>query len=277
VVSPQAKRDAVGYLITQHLLSERRACGLAKANRTTQRYAPLVNEGSIEKRLKELATKRLAYRYRRLHAILKKEGHEINHKKVYRLYRKNNLAKRKRKKKKYVKQERKPLKKATRPNERWAMDFMSDSCVNGRKLRTLNILDLFARECIEIVVGRSIPSSRVIATLESISRERGLPKVITVDNGPEYTSKIIREWAKEKGVELDYITPGRPMENGYIESFNGKFRDECLDQNWFIDLPKASKCIEEWRNDYNNERPHSALGYLSPREYLQKHEKLEKV
>jgi len=259
------------------MLSERKACGLVKVHRTTCRYPPKTCEEAIENRLKELAIKRLSFGYRRLHALLKKEGYAVNHKKVYRLYIKNKLAKRRRKKRKYPQRWKSPLKRATRPNERWAMDFMSDSCANGRKLRTLNILDLFARECIGIVVGNSLSSSKVIATLEVISFERGLPEVITVDNGPEYTSKMIQKWAKEKGVHLDYITPGKPMENGYVESFNGKFREECLDQNWFQNLSMASKCIEEWRNDYNNERPHSALGYLTPMEYLKEQMKTEKV
>lgn len=259
------------------MLSERKACGLAKVNRMTCRYSSKICEEKIENRLKDLATKRLSFGYRRLHALLEKEGYVVNHKKVYRLYAKNKLAKRKRKKRKYSQQRRNPLKKATKPNERWAMDFMSDSCANGRKLRTLNIMDLFARECLGIIVGNSLPSSKVIATLEALAFERGLPEIITVDNGPEYTSKIIQRWAKEKGVHLDYITPGKPMENGYIESFNGKFREECLNQNWFQNLSVASKCIEEWRNDYNNERPHSALGYLTPVKYLKKQMKMGKV
>lgn len=135
---------------------------------------------------------------------------------------------------------------ASRPNERWAMDFVSDSCANGRKIRTLNILDLYARECIKIEVASSLPSSKVIPILDTLALERGLPQAITVDNGPEYTSKIIQQWSKEKEVYLDYIAPGRPMENGYVESFNGKFREECLNQNWFQNISEASIIIEEW-------------------------------
>jgi len=148
------------------------------------------------------------------------------------------------------------------------MDFMSDSCANGRKIRTLNIIDLYARECIKIEVASSLPSSKVISILDTLALERGLPQAITVDNGTEYTSKIIQQWSKEKAVHLDYIAPGRPMENGYIESFNGKFREECLNQNWFQNMSEASIIIEAWRKDYNNNRPHSALGYLTPNEYL---------
>lgn len=215
-----------------------------------------------------MAVKRISYGYRRLHNLLTREGYVVNHKKIYALYTKNKLARRKKKKKRYTKHIRNPLKKASNPNERWAMDFMADSCANGRKIRTLNIIDLYARECIKIEVGSSLPSAKVISTLDTLALERGLPEVITVDNGTEYTSKIIQKWSREKGVHLDYIAPGRPMENGYIESFNGKFRDECLDQNWFQNIREASIIIEEWREDYNNNRPHSALGYLTPNEYL---------
>ena len=272
MVGPQAQRNVVNYLCEQHSLSERRACGLAKANRTTCRYQSKVECDVIEKRLKELAGKHLAFGYRRLHALLKREGHEINHKRVYRLYKKNHLVKRRRKRKRYPVRYRRPLEKVMKPNQRWAMDFMSDSCGNGSKLRTLNIVDIFARECLGIVVGSSLPSSKVIETLEMLASERGLPEAITLDNGPEYTSKIIQQWAEEKGVHFDYITPGRPMENGYVESFNGRFREECLNQNWFRNLGEALIIIEDWREDYNTKRPHSALGYLTPKEFLQKFE-----
>lgn len=275
MVGPQARRHAVCYLHTRHGLSERRACGLAHANRTTYRYFPKIQNDGIEQRLKELAGKRLAFGYRRLHVLLKREGYEVNHKRVYRLYKKNDLAKRKRKRKRYPVRCRRPLEETTRPNQRWAMDFMSDSCGNGSKLRTLNLIDIFARECLGIIVGSSLPSSKVIATLEMLSAERGLPEAITLDNGPEYTSKIIRQWAEEKGVHFDYITPGKPMENGYVESFNGKFREECLNQNWFRNLGEASLIIENWREDYNANRPHSALGYLTPKEFLKKFETVD--
>jgi putative transposase len=230
----------------------------------------LQKDETVEKRLKQLAHKKMSYGYRRLHILLRREGYKVNHKRTYALYAKNKLAKRKKKRKRTMQHLRKPLKKASKPNERWAMDFMSDSCSNGRKIKTLNVIDLYARECLKIEVGSSLPSSKVIEALEEIALERGLPEVITVDNGTEYTSKVIRKWAKTKGVHLDYIAPGRPMQNGYVESFNGKFREECLDQNWFQNIQEASIIIEKWRKDYNNNRPHSALGYLTPNEYLRR-------
>ena len=260
-------------------MSERKACGLTHISRATCRYLPKVRDDSLERRLKELAGKHLAFGYRRLHALLRREGYKANHKRVYQLYQKNSLAKRHRKRKRYPARYREPLEEATRPNQRWAMDFMSDSYGNGSKLRTLNVMDIFARECLRIIVGSSLPSSKVIATLDQIADERGLPEAITLDNGPEYTSKTIQQWAEEKGVYFDYITPGRPMENGYVESFNGKFREECLNQNWFRNLKEAAIVIEDWRADYNTNRPHSALGYLTPKEFLEefKTSKMEKV
>lgn len=210
---------------------------------------------------------------------MKREGYKINHKKVYGIYTRNGLAKRKKKRKRPPQLARNPLPRAEKPNEIWAMDFMSDSCSNGRKIRTLNILDIYARECLQIEVASSLPSSKVISVLDRLALERGLPGRIIIDNGPEYTSKDLKVWAVRNQVALDYITPGRPMENGYIESFNGKFREECLNQNWFQNIAEASIIVEQWRKDYNNDRPHSSLGYLTPKEYLRrkKEEKIGKV
>lgn len=279
MVGPQAQRRAVSHLCSQHGLSQRRACGLAKVSRSTCRYRVKPKDTTIEERLKVLAVKRTTYGYRRLYHLLKREGHEVNHKKVYALYKKNELAKRKRKKKRHPQRERNPLVQASKPNEVWAMDFMTDSYGSGRKIRTLNIIDLYARECLKIEVASSLPSSKVISILDTMALERGLPERIIVDNGPEYTAKILKKWAEKNQVYLDYITPGRPMENGYIESFNGKFREECLNQNWFQNISEASIIVEQWREDYNNNRPHSSLGYLTPKEYLKrkKEEKNGKV
>ena len=159
------------------------------------------------------------------------------------------------------------------------MDFMTDICSHGRKIRTLNILDIYARECLRIEVARSWPSQKVISVLDRIALERSLPERIIIDNSPEYIAKVLKEWAKRNQVALNYITPGKPMENGYIESFNGKFREECLNQNWFQNIKEASIIAEQWREDYNNNRPHSALGYLTPKEYLRQkeEEKIRKV
>jgi putative transposase len=258
----------VSHLCSRHKISQRRACGLASLSRSTCRYQPRKESSEVEKRLKVLAAKRISYGYRRLYHLLKREGYEVNHKRVYALYKRNGLAKRRKKKKRYPEKNRNPLVKASKPNEIWAMDFMTDSCSNGRKIRTLNIIDQYARECLKIEVGHSMPSCKVVRVLEEIAQERGLPEKIVIDNGPEYTSKTLKKWAESKGVSLNYINPGRPMENAYIESFNGKFREECLNQNWFQNILEAAIIVEEWRKDYNNNRPHSSLGYLTPIEYL---------
>ena len=268
MVSAQAKTNAVCYLRTEYELSERKACGLIGALRSSCRYRKKSKSDFLENRLRELAAKKIAYGYRRLCALLQSEGHKVNHKRVYRLYKKNSLERRQKQRKRFSYTRSKKLEKPSGPNQIWAMDFMSDSCANGSKLRILNVLDLFARECPAITIGSSLPSSKVIATLEALSQERGLPGVIKVDNGPEYRSKRIQAWASERGVSLNYITPGKPMENGYIESFNGKLREECLNHNWFKNLREASAIIEDWRREYNAKRPHSALGYLSPEQFV---------
>jgi putative transposase len=268
VVGSQAQRKAVSFLIQTHSLSERRACELSQAARSTYRYMWIKTDDKLlRKRLKLLAYRRKSFGYRRLHALLKKEGFAANHKKVYRLYKEEGLSKRKKPRKRYLKRTKEPLRAAERPNQKWAMDFMSDSFGSSRKLRTLNILDVCTRECPSIEVNTSLPAAIVIRVLNRLGEDRGFPEVITVDNGPEYTSNELREWAEEHGVILEYISPGKPTENGYIESFNGKFREECLNQNWFRNLSEARLIIEEWRQDYNERRPHSSLGYKTPEEY----------
>lgn len=272
MVGPQAQRRAVSHLCSRHGISQRRACGLTQFSRSTCRYRAKSKDKTAEERLIVLAFKRTTYEYRRLHQLLKREGQKINHKRVYAIYKKNGIARREKRKKRYTQQEKKPLVKPSKSNEIWAMDFMTDSCRNGEKMRTLNIIDLYARECLRIEVGRCLPSSKVISILDRLVLERGLPERIMVDNGPEYTSKIFKRWSERNRIDLEYITPGRPMENGYIESFNGKFREECLNQNWFQNISEASIIIEQWREECNNSRPHSALGYLTPKEYLKRKE-----
>jgi putative transposase len=276
VVSSQAQSSAVNHLRLQHCLSERRACELVGAHRTTHRYQRKKDsDEALRGQIKALAYKRVTFGYRRIHALLKREGIVVNHKKVYRLYREEGLARRRRRGKKLSRSRLSPLTIATRPNEKWSMDFMSDSTADGRKFRVLNILDIFTRESLAIEVRRSFPSSAVIESLEKIAEERGFPEAIRMDNGPEYVSVAMLDWSQRRGVFLDYTTPGKPTENGHIESFNGKFREECLDQNAFSKLKEAQKIAEEWGAYYNNERPHSALGYKSPKEFAQEYKPVE--
>ena len=255
-------------------LSIRRACNLVDLWRATYRYQRKKADGqALRLRLKELAEQRQRFGCHRLHVILKREGLVINHKKTERIYWEEGLSLRLKKRKKKIAMIRVKLPEAKRVNQRWSMDFVSDSLCTGRRFRVLAILDDFSRECLALEVDTSIGGARVVNTLERLAELRGLPDVITVDNGPEFTGKAPDEWAYRNGVKLNFIRPGKPVENAYIESFNGKLRDECLNQNWFVTLKDAREVIEAWRIDYNEFRPHSSLGDLSPVEYINKTEK----
>lgn len=194
----------------------------------------------------------------------------VNRKRVYRLYREMGLAVRKRKRKKIVAAARVPSDTPLQANQRWSMDFVQDSLENGRRFRTLNIVDDYTRECLAIEVDFSLPGERVVRVLEELSSGRGLPQTIVIDNGPEFSGKVLDFWAYQKGVKLQFIRPGKPVENAYIESFNGKFRDECLNSNAFLSLRHARMLIARWREDYNKVRPHSSLGNLTPEEFGRK-------
>ena len=191
----------------------------------------------------------------------------VNHKRTERIYREEGLALRRKRRRKGAAGLRVVMPEPQRPNERWSMDFVTDSIVSGRRFRALTIVDDYSRECPAIEVDTSLGSARVVNVLERLAETRGLPQVITTDNGPEFAGKTLDEWAYSKGVKLNFIRPGKPMENAFAESFNGRFRDECLNTNWFISLKHAREVIEDWRKDYNEVRPHSALKDHTPREY----------
>ena len=219
-------------------------------------------------RLRELAEDRRRWGYRRLHVLLQREGWKVNSKRVYRIYVEEKLiVRRRRRRRRICAQARVLLAAPTRPNQTWTMDFLHDALANGRKLRTLSIEDAFTREMLVIEVDTSLPALRVVRVLDRLRLGRGLPERIVIDNGTEFTSKALDQWAYENKVVLHFITPGRPMENGYIESFHGKFREECLNEHWFLTLDDARETIESWRIDYNQVRPHSSLGYLTPEEF----------
>lgn len=198
---------------------------------------------------------------------LRREGWKDNHKRIERLYQEEKLQVRRRNRKRISHGDREPLMEPKGINELWTMDFVSDSMTHGRKLKILVIMDCFSRECIGMLVDTSIGGVRVARTLEELGTSRGYPKQIMSDNGPEFSGSALDAWAYGRDVKLHFIEPGKPAQNGYIESFNGKFRDECLNDNWFVNLPDARQIIEEWRRDYNEERPHSALEYLTPVEF----------
>lgn len=219
-------------------------------------------------RLKELASIRIRYGYRRLHILLQREGWNVNAKRVYRLYVEENLSIRTKTPRRRVScNKRSARPDATRINDCWAMDFMTDELFDGRRIRLLTIVDHFTRESIAIGVGQRLSGKDVVATLNTIGADRSFPKTIRVDNGPEFTSKALDKWAYENKVTLDFSRPGKPTDNAFIESFNGSIRSECLNQNWFLSLDDAKEKIEAWRVDYNEQRPHSALGNLAPKEF----------
>lgn len=274
MVSPRAEREAVRVAREEGRLSERRACGLIGMNRGSWRYQRKErNEAALRARLRELAGERPRFGYRRLHRMLGREKEHgiakwvVNHKRVYRIYREEGLAMRRRKSKRFRAEGRVPMALPTRANQMWTMDFTRDSLASGRKFRTLNLMDGYTREALWIEVDTSLPGLRVVQVLEWVVQERGLPEAIQVDNGPEFISRVVDQWAYANGVALHFIDPGKPVQNAFIESFNGKFRDECLNQDWHTSLEDARRTIEAWRVDYNTVRPHSSLRYRTPKEY----------
>lgn len=252
-------------------LSVNKACKLIGISRTTYAYQLLSNnDQEVLERMRELAKVKRRYGCRRLHVLLRKEGLVVNHKRTERIYRQDGLSIRTKKRKKIAGALRLVLPIPTKANQIWAMDFVTDSLNNGRKFRCLNIVDLYTRECVEIFVENSISGALVARQLTWLKLTRGNPEVIVTDNGPEFTSKALDTWAYQNHVRLSYIRPGKPMENGYIESFNGRFRDECLNEHWFMNMDEARSLIEQWRIEYNTERPHSSLDMLSPTEFANK-------
>jgi len=268
MVGPQAKRAAVVVLMTERGFGVTRACGLIGISRSLYRYrSRRPDSGLLRARIEEIAAIKRRYGYRRVYLRLRREGWEVNRKRVYRLYREAGLAVRRRKRKRIGMFERKPLPKPTAANVSWSMDFVADGLIGGRRLRCLTIVDDCTRECLAIEVDTSITGLRVQAVLDRLADIRGLSQSITVDNGPEFDGKVLDQWAYRTGVQLSFIRPGKPNENAYIESFNGKFRDECLNEHWFISLAQAREIIEAWRLEYNTERPHSSLGNRTPLEF----------
>jgi putative transposase len=249
-------------------MSERRACEAMGFARSSCRHrAEGKPEDVVRERLRALAFERPRFGYRRLHVLLQREGVTVNHKRLWRLYRQEGLAVRRKRRKRAALGRRVMLPAAQKVNERWSMDFVGDSLADGRTFRTLNIVDDFSREAPRIVVDQSIPGERVVRELDELVAVRGLPGMIVTDNGPEFAGKALDAWAYKHGVKLHFIRPGKPVENAYVESFNGKFRDECLNEHWFTSVPHARDVIEGWRLDYNEVRPHSSLGNLTPADF----------
>ena len=261
---------AVTHAVTSLGRSIRKACLLVGLSRASYDYKPIADrDDKLRERIRELANQRRRFGCPRIHILLRRERLVINHKRTERIYREEGLSLRKRRRKKTAARTRVILPVPERTNERWSMDFVTDSMVTGRRFRALVIVDDYSRECPAIEVDTSLGGFRVVSVLERLRETRGLPEVITIDNGPEFAGRALDEWAYSRGVKLNFIRPGKPIENAFAESFIGRLRDECLNENWFMSLKHARDIIENWRIDYNEDRPHGSLGGLSPNEFVE--------
>lgn len=251
-------------------VSLNRACDVTTVQRSLMYYkSRRPDQAFLKKRIKDIALSRVGYGYERIYMLLRREGWLINHKRVHRLYCEMNLQLRSKKPKRKVSASRRQHRPAvTEPNACWSMDFVHDNIYDGKKLRILNIVDNFSKYCPAIGVRNTYKSTDVVETLDIAIQRFGKPKRIQCDNGTEFVSKELDLWAYTNGIELDFPRPGKPTDNSFVESFNGKFRDECLNQHWFLDLEDARRRIEKWRMDYNTFRPHKTLEGLTPSEYV---------
>ncbi len=267
---PARRRKVVEGLRAACRVSERRTCRAVGFARSTQRYRSVADEqAALRMRLKELAAVRVRYGYRRLHVLLLREGWEVNHKRVYRLYVEEGLSLRiKRTRRHKSVKPRVGRKELQAANECWSMDFMSDALFEGRRIRLLTIVDCHTRESLAIEARFGFKGGQVVEVLSRLVAEQGAPKTIRCDNGPEFVSRILGQWAHWNKVELDFSRPGKPTDNALIESFNNRFRQECLNANWFLSLADAREKIEAWRRDYNEHHPHSSLENQSPNEFV---------
>lgn len=268
-MTPCVKRRVAAEVVEVHAISHRRAAGLLHLQRSVYYYRSRAKDTTaLRMRLRELAASRPRYGYRRLQVLLQREGWVLNHKKVYRLYHAENLMVRTRKKKRRASQLRLLPPLPTGENQRWSIDFVADQLATGRRFRIFTMIDIFSRQSPAIQVEFSLPATAVTKALDRAISIKGQPEVITLDNGTEFTSKHFDAWAFSRGIRLDFIVPGRPMENAFIESFNDKLRNECLNLHWFQSLEEARQIINDWRKEYNKTRPHSSLGNLAPDAYV---------
>lgn len=263
-------------MIERFGLSVRRACRVVGLGRSTQQYQPRpkADEAPLRQRLRELAEQRRRFGAPRLYVLLRREGWVVNHKRVERLYRAEGLALRRKRHRKRAAGVRVTLPAPTKPNERWALDFLHDRLATKQPFRVLTMVDEYSRESPAIVADRSLPGARVVEILEHLAETHGLPQMLRIDNGPEFAGSALDAWAYRWGIQLHFIEPGKPTQNGYVESFNGRFRDECLNEHWFSTLEEARRLIEAWRQDYNTVRPHSSLGDLTPAEFVERERSL---
>ncbi len=259
------------HLEERYATSERRACRVIQIHRNVYRYVSHKRDDTpLRSRIRELAEARPRYGYLRIHILLRREGWAVNKKRIHRIYREEGLMVRTKKRRRIAASERTKPEQPRRVNETWSMDFVADQLMNGDRFRALTLVDNYSRECPHIEIGRSLSASRVVEVLNHLAETRGLPDRIIVDNGSEFISKVLDAWAYHHQVKLHFIQPGKPVQNAYIESFNGRFRDECLNTHLFSSISNAREKIERWRIEYNEWRPHSSLGNISPREYARR-------
>lgn len=261
----------MAHLCKVHGVSQRRACSVLQIDRSSVRYSSVrLDDTHLRVAMKAVAAERRRFGYRRIHVMLERQGIIMNQKKLRRLYREEKLQVRKRGGRKRALGTRRPMVLASRANERWSLDFVSDAFTDGRRFRVLAVVDDFSRECLGLVADTSLSGLRMTRELDAVIERRGKPHTIVSDNGTEMTSMAVLKWCQETGVDWHYIAPGKPMQNGFIESFNGSFRDECLNETLFSSLPQARQHITAWKEDYNQHRPHSSLGNITPNEYAMK-------
>jgi putative transposase len=268
MVTPAVRRQAVAHAVETFSVSQRRACTVLEADRSSMRYRHRrPDDAVLRARLRDLAAVRRRFGYRRLHVLLKREGRLVNHKKLRRLYSEERLQVRRRGGRKRALGTRSPMTIPQGPNQRWSLDFLSDTLTDGRRIRILAVVDDFTRECLILIADSSLSGLRVARELETVIALRGRPSLCVSDNGTELTSMAILRWSQERCIEWHYIAPGKPQQNAFIESFNGRLRDELLNETLFTTLPQARVMLAQWKHDYNTQRPHSGLGWLTPSEF----------
>ncbi|WP_419722363.1 IS3 family transposase [Serratia liquefaciens] len=265
-------REWVRDLQARYGASERQICFALRLSRSSFRYRSVAaDDSALRLRIREITETRIHYGYRRVHVMLRREGWRDNHKRIYRLYCEQGLSLRlKRPRRNKSAQRRQPQPQGLYPNHVWGMDFVSDALFDGRRLRLLTVIDLYTRECLGICVGQNLRSTEVAEMLNSIALRRPLPQLLKTDNGSEFAGKMLDKWVYERGIRIDFSRPGTPTDNAMVESFNGRLRQECLNENWFMSVEDARCKIEGWRIHYNQSRPHSALGWMTPSEFAEK-------
>ena len=270
-MTPDAKRKAVAHLMDVHQVSQRRACSTLDVDRSTVRYkSRRIDDADLREAIKRVSRERRRFGYWRIHVMVEREGHTVNHKKLRRIYTEEKFQVRRRGGRKRALGTRKPMVLPDGPNQRWSLDFVSDAFTDGRRFRILTVVDDFTRENLALVADTSLSGLRVTRELDQVIAERGMPGTIVSDNGTEFTSMAILKWVQKTGIDWHYIAPGKPTQNAFIESFNGKLRDECLNETLFSSLADAQEALQAWREDYSNHRPHSSLGNLTPMEFAEK-------